>query len=259
MWIFRNESQGNGFTSLPKPAALLAFDCGPQLDSCPLDPFASSVLSHTSGNQKCFGWGRWRRKTGRVERQGTVCSVWTVVRCHCGYAETGICMVRLSVVRIWPLTPWFPGLLSPWVTCNSAPSACTAAANPSLYLCLCEHPPQRSNWYWSKHICVSLPDICSVKRSGFCSGDKSRLPHYHILPQISISSSKVSSDFCCCGWGNPAQSTGCQPGSSAPDCTDGAWGEKQWEFGEYLGKPSSFLAAVSSLRAVASWKNMWHI
>lgn len=167
-----------------------------------------------------------------------------------------------SLVRVCLLTPSsmiFRATFSKSDLQHRASSACTTASNPLLYLCLREYPPQRSNWYWSKHICVSLPDICSVKRSGFCSGDESCLPHYHILVQISISNSKVLSDFCCCSWGNPAQSTIHQPGSSALNHANSAQEEKQWVFGEYLGKPSEFLAAVSSLLAVTSWKNMWQI
>lgn len=111
-----------------------------------------------------------------------------------GIPKQGYC----SVVEICLLTPSIMISRATFSTSglqHHAPSAHREAANPLLYLCLHGHPLQRSNWYWSKHICVPLPDICSVKRSGFCSGDKSRLPHYHILLQISIPSSKVSSDF----------------------------------------------------------------
>lgn len=67
-------------------------------------------------------------------------------------------------------------------------TACTVATevlqlvNHLLYLCLTEYPLQRTTRYCSKHICVSLPDICSAKRSVLHSGDKNCLPHYYVLP-----------------------------------------------------------------------------
>lgn len=180
-----------------------------------LDSFASSVLPGSPGNQKCFRWSRMRGKARPMKTQSIMC-----VLCELGLGsmdtlDPGICTAD---VLLWGSTPWhpvaqLPGIFPPGVTCSTVP-LCKNSSCKSLAVHVPAWTPlQQSNWYWSKQICVPLTDICSVKRSGFCSRDRSCLPHYHTL--LPISSSKVSSDFCCCsGWGSSAQSAVCQPGSS---------------------------------------------
>lgn len=140
----------NGLISLPKPAAFLAFDWFTTRLICKLNPFWQPWkpgLFQVKQNEK-------ENQTSGKTEHCVLCVSWCwEVGIHWIRDKRGPC----SVVRICPFAP--NGTTSRDISSRSDLQHCAPLQVQWLQIprCPCAScaPPRRSNWYWSKHICVS--------------------------------------------------------------------------------------------------------